>query len=600
MQNKKIVPIKYTSRDFNSIKNELVEYAKKYYPDSFKDFNQAGFGSLMLDSVSYIGDVLSFYLDYSANESHLKTSIEYNNILKHGYKLGYKHNPFQSSSGVIAIYCLVPASQTSLGPDMSYAPVIKKGTTFNSPTGTFTLSENVNMNNPVFSVRVAKTDPDTGNPTFYAIKGYGTVISGVVKTDSIAVSSFKRFLKIELGENNISEIISIFDSEGNEYYEVDYLSQNIIYKEIPNRSADAGVVANILIPVAAPRRFVVETENQSTYITFGAADSVNVQNEEMLEDPNNFVIQKYGKNFITDNSFDPNKLINSDKFGIAPSNTTLQIEYRVNTVTNVNAGVGAINSVGDLKTEFYNSTTLNSTKMQSVRDSVVVENEDPVVGYITIPTADELKMRILDNFAAQNRAVTERDYEVSCYSMPSKFGSIKRVKVVKDQTSFKKNLNIYAISEDSNGYLAAPSLTLKKNLKTWLEKNKIISDTIDIIDAKVINLGIDFTVLGVPGSSKSDVLSDCTVALKKYFARIPELGEPLMVNDILSVLKKIDTVLDVKEIRVTNKIGTNYSSIPLKIDVSTNSSYYDPVISVPLNVIWEIKYPDADIHGTIL
>lgn len=600
MQNKKLVPIKYTARDFNSIKSELVEYAKKYYPDTFKDFNQASFGSLMLDTVSYIGDVLSFYLDYSANESHLKTSVEYNNVLKHGYKLGYKHNPFASSSGVLTIYCLVPSNESSLGPDMSYAPVIKKGSTFNSEAGVFTLTENVNMASENFSIRVAKTDPDTGNPTFYAIKGYGTVISGIVKTESISVGSFKRFLRVELANTNISEVISIFDTEGNEYYEVDYLSQNIVYKEIPNKSSDSTTVANILIPVAAPRRFIVETENEGTFITFGASDSVTIKNDQMLEDPNDFVIEKYGKNTVLDNSFDPNRLVNSDKFGVGPSNTTLEIEYRVNTVNNVNAGAGAVSEVGNLILEFFNPSSLNPGKVQTVGESVVVENEDAIVGSITTPTSDELKIRILNNFAAQNRAVTERDYEVSCYSMPAKFGAIKRAKVVKDQTSFKKNLNLYVISEDSQGYLSTASITLKNNLKTWLEKNKMISDTIDIIDGKVVNFGVDFTVLGVSGASKADVLSECISALKKYFVRIPELGEPLMVNDIISTLKKIDIVLDVKEVKIMTKTGTGYSSSPLNINVSTNSSFYDPVIGVPLNVIWEIKYPDSDIHGTIL
>lgn len=600
MANKKLVPIKYTSRDFNSIRADLVEYAKKYYPDTYKDFNEASFGALMLDSVSYIGDVLSFYLDYGVNESHLKTSIEFNNVLKHGYKLGYKYNPFISSTGVVTIFCLIPADANGIGPDTRYAPIIKRGTIFSAGENTFTLLENVNMASTNFSVRVARTNPDTGAPTYFAIKGFGSVISGIFKTQTIDIGDFKRFLKINIPDTNISEILSVTDSEGNEYYEVDYLSQNIIYKEIPNNSSDSSAAPNILVPVAAPRRFVTETENENIYLTFGASDNISIKNDDMLEDPTSFVIEKYGKTFTTDDSFDPKKLINSDKFGIAPSNTTLTIIYRVNTVTNVNASVGAINEISDLRTEFIDETKLNSTNVQEVKDSIIVENEEPVVGYITLPTTDELKIRILDNFASQNRAVTERDYEVSCYSMPSKFGAIKRVKVVKDTSSFKRNLNIYVLSEDSESRFTTATHNIKRNLKTWLEKNKMISDTIDIIDGKILNLSVDFTIIGIPGRSKSEVLSEATAALQEFFTRIPEFGEPLMTNDLLKVLKRVESVLDVKEIRVKNKSGGNYSAIPLNIDVSTNSSMNNSVVKVPLNVIWEIKYPNVDIRGTIL
>jgi hypothetical protein len=600
MTTKKLVPIKYTARDFNTIKSELVEYAKKYYPDTYKDFNEASFGSLMLESVAYIGDILSFYTDYSSNESHLKTAIEYNNILKHGYKLGYKHNPFPSSYGTVAIYCLVPANISGYGPNLSYAPILKKGTTFSAGSNTFTLIDQVNMNNPKFTVRVAKTNATTGDPTYYAIKGFGTVISGIYKIQNVSLGSFKRFRKIQINETNVSDIVSIVDSEGNEYYEADYLSQNISYKEIPNTSEDSSSAPSILVPFAIPRRFVVERERDSTFLTFGASDNIEIENDQMLEDPTKFVLEMYGRKYVSDTSFDPKKLINSDKFGIGPSNTTLTITYRVNTVENVNAAINTINSVSSLVTEFPNEQELNALDVEDVRNSIVVENEDPVVGFIQIPNSEELKIRILNNFASQNRAVTEKDYEALSYSMPGKFGSIKRVKLVKDQDSFKRNLNLYVISEDENGHLTNSSINIKKNLKTWLDKNKVLSDTIDMLDAKIVNLSIDFVAIGVPGKSKVDVLDDALAALRTYFERIPEIAEPFMINDILSVLKKVDSVLDVKSVVVKTKTGSSYARTNLMINTNTNTNLYDSMIKMPLNVIWEIKYPDNDIRGTII
>lgn len=597
---KKITSIKYTARDFNSIKSELVEYAKRYYPDTFKDFNEASFGSFILDTVAYVGDSLSFYADYSANESHLKTSIEFNNILKHGYKLGYKYNPYASSYGTVTIYCIVPANMSGLGPNLKYAPILKKGTTFFAGNNIFSLIENVSMNDPSFSIRVAKTDPTTGTPTHYAIKGYGSVVSGTYKLQQSSLGAFTRFRKVEINSSNVADVQSVFDSEGNEYFEVDYLSQNIVYKEIPNTQSDSALAPNILVPVACPRRYVVERTETSTYLVFGASDNIEVENDLMLEDPTKLVLDMQGRQFITDESFDPKRLINSDKFGVAPSNTTLTITYRTNDTDNVNASVGSINSIDSLLVEFVDERTLNTTYVDEVRDSFIVENEEPVVGSVTLPNSDELKRRILDTFSTQNRAVTEKDYEASCYSMPSKFGAIKRAKVVKDSDSFKRNLNLYILSEDEQGHLTNPSVNIKKNLKTWLDKNKMISDTIDIIDAKIVNLSIEFTALGVNGKSKSDVLDDSMKALTKYFSRIPEIGEPFMINEVLAVLKKVDSVLDVKDVRIKRKTGSDYATTGLNIDSSLTSIKSNRIIEMPLNVIWEIKYPESDIRGIIL
>jgi phage-related baseplate assembly protein len=344
-----------------------------------------------------------------------------------------------------------------------------------------------------------------------------------------------------------------------------------------------------------------EASGVMTYFLNGHSNKLNFQvSHLMLEDPTKLVLDMQGRQFITDETFDPKRLINSDKFGVAPSNTTLTITYRTNDTDNVNASVGSINSIDSLLVEFVDERSLNTTYVDEVRSSFVVENEEPVIGSVTLPNSDELKRRIVDTFATQNRAVTEKDYEASCYSMPSKFGAIKRVKVVKDSDSFKRNLNLYILSEDEDGHLTNPSVNIKKNLKTWLDKNKMISDTIDIIDAKIVNLSIEFTALGVKGKSKTDVLDDSMKALTQYFSRIPEIGEPFMLNEVLSVLKKVDSVLDVKDVKVKRKTGTGYATTGLNVDLSLTSIKGNRTVEMPLNVIWEIKYPESDIRGIIL
>jgi hypothetical protein len=218
MSKTRTVSIKYTSREFDSIKQDLVDYAKRYYPDSFRDFNEASFGALMIDTVAYIGDILSFYIDYQANETFLETAAEYENILKLGKQLGFKFRGAASSVGNAAFYALVPATTTGVGPDQAYMPVLKKGSTFRATTGaSFLLNQDVFFGNPRNEARVARVDETTGTPTFYAIKAYGEVVSGSLSQEFVTVGAFKKFNKVELQSLDISEIISVVDSEGNEF-----------------------------------------------------------------------------------------------------------------------------------------------------------------------------------------------------------------------------------------------------------------------------------------------------------------------------------------------------------------------------------------------
>ena len=229
--------IRYTDRDFTSIKNSLVQFAKRYYPDTFQDFTAASFGSLVMDMESYIGDILSFYVDYSFNESMLDTAIELNNIIRHGKIFGYKTATGYSSYGTIAMFISVPASTTGLGPDEDYIPKARHGSQFSTPDSrTFILTHDVDFN-VGSEVRVGKVDPQTGAPLNYIFKNYGKVVSGTITQESYTVGTYEQFTKIYLEDPNVAEVISVVDSEGNEYYEVGNLSQNTIYAELTNTSS---------------------------------------------------------------------------------------------------------------------------------------------------------------------------------------------------------------------------------------------------------------------------------------------------------------------------------------------------------------------------
>lgn len=595
----KIVPIKYTSRDFNSIKQDLIEHAKRYYPDNYKDFNEGSFASLMVDTVAYVGDILSFYLDYQANESFLDTASEYNNILKIAKQLGYKHSNAKSSTCIATFYLAVPSAYANVNSD--YLPVLKKGSTFSTNNRTrFILTEDVRFDNPDLS-RVPNTIAQSrGSPLTWGIKAHGRVVSGVVKTETISVGSYEKFKKIKLSEPNIVEIMSVYDTEGNQYYEVDYLTQNTIYKSITNKDTDSSKLAKeILKPFIAPRRFTLEKDIDAAYLQFGGTSDVVIENNSMAADPGNVVFQMHGKDYISSDYFDPSVILNNDKYGIAPSNTDLTVTYRYSDrTTNINFGTNSLVNVENAIFFFDKENLLDAGLLSSVKASLELTNESPIVGSVSDLTVDEMKIRIKNSFSAQSRAVTSQDYKALCYLMPTKYGSIKRVNVYRDDDSAKRNLNIYVLCENQEGKLAQANLTVKNNLKTWLSRNKMINDSIDILDGKIVNYGIQFVALGVPGVSKYDILAQAIEQLKDDFMILPEFGEPMMISSIYNSLRKVTNILDIKSVDIVPKINGVYSSSTFNFN--NNMSKDERYIKVPLNVVMELKYPDVDIKGTIL
>ena len=594
-EQKKIVPINYTHREFESIRKDLLQVAERLYPDTFQDFSEASFGALMIDAVAYVGDQLSFYLDYNINETFLDTAYQYNNIVRHGKALGYKYTGRPSTYGKVALYILVPSSGTALGPDTNYIPILKRGTRFTSTTGlNFVLTENVDFADPKNTVVVARVDSSTGTPTYYAIKTYGSVVSGRFGREDVKVNAYERFKKVKLSTPNLAEIISVIDSEGNEYFEVDYLSQDIVFKEIANNNYKSDNVPSIIKPYIVSRKFVVDRDRNNTFLQFGSgkAGSSNV-----VAEPQRVALDIFGKDYVTNTTFDPTQLSKNENFGIVPSNTTLTILYRVTNPVNSNAGVGAVNSVSTPRFSFKERPSLSNTTVNTVINSLEVNNEEPIVGNVSNLTSTELKMRVYDTFPTQNRAVTQADYENVVYRMPAKFGSIARCSVQRDPDSAKRNLNMYVISENRFGKLTTTNSTIKTNLKTWLDDYRMINDTIDILDAYIINIGVEYMVKPSEGVDKFTLLNAANAALQRHFRTRFYIGESLYISDIYKVLKDVKGVLDVTKVKITNKNSSQYTDT--QFDIPSNLSPDGSYLIAPANTIFEIKFPATDIKGKI-
>lgn len=589
--------IRYTDREFNSIKQSLVEYSRRYYPDIFKDFSEASFGSMMLDTVAYFGDMLSFYLDYQANESFLDTAVEYDNVIRLGEQVGYKQPLRSNSFGVVSLFILAPVQVNGIGPDTDYLPVLSKGTKFTSSGGQiFELIDDVDFSHEDNEAVVATSNEGDGKPTSYAIKAFGRVISGELKTQTHSLGNFTRFPSVQINDPNITEIVSVTDTEGHEYHEVEYLSQDTIFRSVVNKdSATRDRVPNIITAVSAPRRFMVQNKFGEISIKFGYGSESSLKSDN-IRHPSNVVLKMHGRNYEVDRSFDPSKLLETDKFGVAPANTTLTITYRSNTNDNVNVASRALTTISDPILIFDSSAT-SKGKIDFVRSSLEVVNDSPITGDISLPTTTEIKQRINDTFATQNRAVTASDYESIIYRMPSKFGSIKRAKIIRDHDSFKRNLNLYLLTEDASGNLASCSEPMKQNVKVWINNYRMINDTVDILDPRIINIKVNFVAVVDYDQDKFEALSVAIGEVQKMFATKMDISQPIYITKIYDVLNNLDEIVDVTNVKITNQSGGRYSTDTINIDEYLSAD--GRILYAPENAIYELKHANIDIQGTI-
>jgi hypothetical protein len=594
--------VNYLSRDFSSIKQDLKDYAKRYYPSQFSDLSEASINTFVIDAVAYVGDILSYYTDYQGNESFLSTAVEPENILKLAKELGYRRSNTTTSTGVASLYLLIPAKADGSAPDYDKVPVIKSGTVFTSAGGdkNFLVADDIIIDNKIVgSTYVPARTNAAGNPTFYAVKIPVPVISGEIATFTTPVFGFTAFNKIQLPDYSTTEIISVTDSDGNEYHEVQNLSQNIVYRSVANDTRDSSV-KNILRTISAQRRFVFDFDGVVPYLMFGGKqykpdDDLTI---DPVAEPNKYILERYNSGYLAEEYFDPNRLVNGDKFGVGPDNTTLTITYRKNSSLNNNVSAGELNVVKTLLTEFKSGIVIDDTTKNTILQSVQIINEEQIVGDNFQLSLDQIKDLSGMIYQAQNRAVTAKDYETLTHMMPAKYGSISKVKAERDPKSLKNNINLYIVCQDAFGQFTQSNTKIKENLKYWLSGYKMITDTVDILDAKVINIGFSYTILVDPMFVKAEVRNNVQNQLIFYYSTKLDIGQQFNILDIYREIRKIKGVLDVKDIKVRNLTDFTYSQVAF--DIAANTSSDGNSIFCPRNAVFEIKNLASDIVGVTL
>lgn len=585
-----ISKINYLSKDWESINTMMKAFTARYFPNVSEDQSDASFISMLFGNLSLIGDQLHFYQDYYANEEFISSCSELESVYKHGRQAGFTPFLGNTAIGTASFFAEVPADSSALGPDVDYLPVLDAGSIIASRLGTnFILTDGVVFDST--DVRVGRVDMITGTPTTYIVKNFGNVISGEYKTEEFEVLDFQTFLKVRLSGINVAEILSVVDSEGNEYFQVDNLSQNIVYKAQVNFS---GGPSNVLIPYAAPRRFVFSRDSISYYLMFGSG-SDNVNFSEYLENPQ-MCLNLYGKKYITSFDLDPNKIVSNDKFGVAPEDTVLTVTYRAASLEDVNVGVGSLSSFLDLRVKIQDEHLLDADKVNNVKSSITVMNEKPIVGFTSFDNIDELKERVIGHNNCQDRAVSVLDYINMVYKMPKNFGSVKRVG---GSTAFIGNrtfVNLFVVSEDGDFKLAQTTDGIKQNIIKWINGKKISSDNINVFDCQIINLGFDFEIIVASGYNKIDVLIKALSHIRSFYFKTFNIGQNFDITEIFSELISVNGVIDVSKIRVFQKRTGDYSSF--EYDLDDNLTVDGKSIEAKAGVIFEIKYPLDDISGS--
>jgi hypothetical protein len=530
------------------------------------------------------------------------------------YMFGYKPTVTSLANTDVDFYQIVPSkvSASQYVPDYDYALYVNANTQISTRTGnptTFTIENPIDFSvsssdNPT-TVSIAQIT--SGNPSQYLLKKTAKAFSGVINSTSVTFGAPEQFPTTNIVADNIAGILDVVDSDGNVYYEVDYLGQDLVYDSIkntnvndPNNFVSGSDTPYVLKTKQVQNRFTTRFLNDSTLqLQFGAG-SPNDTTEEIIPNPFNVGIGLPFQQSKLTAAYSPTNFVFTNTYGVAPSNTTLTIRYYTGGGVQSNILANTLTNPNTSTIQFLNGG-LNTTTAQTVFNSIATNNPIAASGGSDGDTIQEIRNNILSNFGSQQRNVTADDYLVRTLSLPSQFGTITKAFTQKPPAGgIEATLDIYILSQDANGNLATANDTLKENLKSYLNQNRMIGDSLSIKNAFVINFGIDFEIITLPNYNNNKVLNDCIVALQDYFLIDKwQINQPIIINPLFVLLDEIDGVQTVKKIEFKNLVGVNkgYSQYAYDMVGATQNGTIFPSLDPS---IFEIKFPNTDIKGRIV
>ena len=609
--------IDYLNKNFSDYRSQLINYSQTYFPQTYTDFSDTSPGMMFMEQAAYIGDVLSFYLDNQIQENFLQYARQTSNLYDLSYMYGYKPKTTGLSSVELSFYQLVPSIQETdsegnavFNPDYNYALLVGANTTCQTEAGvSFTIEDPIDftVSNSLDPTEVSIAQISNNNPSYYLLKKKRNASSGDIKTATFQFSSPEEFPTIIIEDENIGGIVDCFDDNGDQWYEVDYLGQELIFNSIkntnvndPNNYTDSNDAPYLLQTLQVQRRFNSRfLSTNQLQIQFGSGNPSDTD-EDIVPNPMNVGLGlPFEKDKLT-TAYSPTNFIFTNTYGIAPSNTTLTFRYLKGGGVSSNVAANTITQLNTSLTTFQKQT-LNSTIAQTVFDSLEVNNEAAASGGNNGDNAEEIRQNTISNFSSQLRNVTADDYLVRALSMPPKFGIISKAITQKPTANQSDStLCIYVLSQDINGNLTTSSSALKNNLKTYINQYRMIGDTIDIKDAFIINIGINFEIVTLPNFNNSQVLTNCILALQNFFnINNWQINQPIILRDLSTLLDNVNGVQTVNNISINNKAGTTsgYSQYAYDVAGALQNGTIFPSIDP---MIFEVKYPTTDIVGRVV
>jgi len=605
--------VTYVNRDFNSIRSQLINYSQTYFPNTYTDFSETSPGMMFIEQASYVSDVLAFYLDNQVQETYLQYAQQFNNIYNLAYMYGYKPKVTGLATVTMALYQQVPA-KTEGGatvPDYSYALLIPANSSVSSNSGTnFILQDqcDFSVSNSIDTTEVTIASVSSNEPNYFLLKKTRTAVSGEIRTEEFDFSSYSQFPTISITDDNIAGVVEVYDSEGNNWAEVDYLAQDLVFDGIkntntndPNNFANSNDAPYILKTRSTNRRFVSRfTSPNILQIQFGSGQP-NLVDEEIIPNPDNVGIGLPFEEDKLTTAFSPTNFIFTNSYGIAPSNTTLSVRYLVGGGTEANIPSNTLTRINSGDVVFATSQQTDANEAQYAFNSLVVNNPSAASGGQDGDTIEEVRQNALGQSNTQLRNVTADDYLIRALSMPARFGVISKAITMKpNPNNPDATLCIYVLTKNNVGNLVTASDTLKTNLQTYLNQYRMIGDVLDIKDAYVINIQVRYEIVTLPNYNNSDTIALCNLALQDYFNISKwQINQPIILKDLSVLLDNIEGVQTVQNLQINNIAGTNsgYSQYAYDIQGATQGGIIYPSLDPS---IFEVAYPGADINGKVV
>lgn len=601
---------KYLNKDFDAFRNDLEEYARIFFPNRLQDFSANGFGGLLLELASYIGDVQSFYLDHQFGEINAETAVESKNLEKLLREANVQIVGASPAVLPVTFYFRIPVNSQGTY-NTTALPVVKEGTIVSSNRGVqFQLVEDIDFTvtksdgTPAKNISYVRGEVDNANnPVNWIFSATGDCLSSVTSTESFTVNGFEPFKRYTIQNRDVTDIISVVDSDGNNYYEVDYLTQDTVFRSVRNRNPVTAVApneqyveANLEI-LPAPFRFYRTTElaTRLTTLTFGGGSGQTMDND-LVPDPSEAALPLYGRKNFSRFAIDPNNLLRTSTLGAIAPNVTITVTYRAGGGLSHNIPNQSITEIATLITDFPNSPT--NAIAAAVRASADANNNASGRGGADAPTLDELRLQIPSARASQSRIVSKEDLMARIYSLPANFGRVYRASVQNNPDNPNAALLYILCRNDLNQLILAPDL-LKRNLQVYLNQYRMISDAIDILDGRIVNLQINYDITVDPTFNRQQVLQNVQGKLVQYFnVGNFQMDQPLILDDVRNIIYNNVGVLAVRGITATNITGTvgdrTYSNV--RYDITTNL-INNSIMIPPPGGMFEIKYTNFDLVG---